>query len=177
MEFEKDPNNVVIARAGDNALIYRECNKLTPYIVAYGYNEERGDWCQGSYHDDLGRAYNEFHPEIIEGLTTRWHKDDVFYAACAEVEVDPDTVDDRLRDRMVAEFVNDKAWVKALHDRSIEVMNEMLHYWGLEKHDLIVDVLDEPVTRHQEEEMARAERWLASLKESRENENIRPITR
>lgn len=59
--------NIVLKEFGDTALLFRPQNNYEPFVVAYGYDKAAGEWSHGSYHTDLGHAFEEANPEIIEG--------------------------------------------------------------------------------------------------------------
>lgn len=46
----------VIYRGELAVILFREDCPEYPYVVAYGYSDERGDWSQGLYLDDLEDA-------------------------------------------------------------------------------------------------------------------------
>lgn len=48
-----------------------------PYVVAHGYDKATGEWSYGSYYGDLGHAFEEANPEIIEEACVRWEKGDI----------------------------------------------------------------------------------------------------
>ena len=49
----------VIWRGSRAAILLRRSNPYHPYVVAWGYDEEAGDWSHGSYHADLVEALRE----------------------------------------------------------------------------------------------------------------------
>lgn len=69
--------NIVLQRFGDTALLMRPGATYEPYVVAHGYDKATGEWSYGSYYGDLGHAFEEANPEIIEEACVRWHKDDI----------------------------------------------------------------------------------------------------
>ena len=71
-----DPKgNVVLARFGNDALIFRG-GPYEPYVVASGYDEQTGTWSHGTYYSDLSRAWDYIHPDILEEVTVKWMRDD-----------------------------------------------------------------------------------------------------
>lgn len=54
----------VIYRGKKAAVLFRQ-SPHQPYVVAHGYDEERGDWSQGSYLDDLKAAMAEADGEDV----------------------------------------------------------------------------------------------------------------
>ena len=58
--------NIVLKEFGDTALLFRPQNNYEPFVVAYGYDKAAGEWSHGSYHTDLGHAFEEANPEIID---------------------------------------------------------------------------------------------------------------
>ena len=62
---------------GDTALLFRPQNNYEPFVVAYGYDKAAGEWSHGSYHTDLGHAFEEANPEIIEDACVRWQRGDI----------------------------------------------------------------------------------------------------
>ena len=54
----------VIYRGQKAAVLFRQ-SPHQPYVVAHGYDEERGDWSQGSYLDDLKAAMAEADGEDV----------------------------------------------------------------------------------------------------------------
>lgn len=69
--------NIVLKEFGDTALLFRPQNNYEPFVVAYGYDKAAGEWSHGSYHTDLGHAFEEANPEIIEGACVRWQRGDI----------------------------------------------------------------------------------------------------
>lgn len=69
--------NIVLKEFGDTALLFRPQNNYEPFVVAYGYNKAAGEWSHGSYHTDLGHAFEEANPEIIEDACVRWQRGDI----------------------------------------------------------------------------------------------------
>lgn len=63
--------NIVLKEFGDTALLFRPQNNYEPFVVAYGYDKSAGEWSHGSYHTDLGHAFEEANPEIIEDACLR----------------------------------------------------------------------------------------------------------
>ena len=45
--------HVVIERNYDRAILLRENNEYEPYVVAWGYDEDTGEWSQGDYYPTL----------------------------------------------------------------------------------------------------------------------------
>lgn len=73
-----DPKGrIPIAEFDRCALLYRPENTYQPYVVAYGYDKDTGEWSHGSYYGDLGHAFDEANPEIIEEASVRWEIEDV----------------------------------------------------------------------------------------------------
>lgn len=54
-----------------------------PYVVAYGYDKETGEWSHGYYTSDLSYAFDRANPEILEEATIKWQRED-FEAALEE---------------------------------------------------------------------------------------------
>lgn len=69
--------NIVLKEFGDTALLFRPQNNYEPFVVAYGYDKAAGEWSHGSYHTDLGHAFEEANPEIIEDACVRWQRGDI----------------------------------------------------------------------------------------------------
>lgn len=69
--------NIVLKEFGDTALLFRPQNNYEPFVVAYGYDKAAGEWSHGSYHTDLGHAFEEANPEIIEDVCVRWQRGDI----------------------------------------------------------------------------------------------------
>lgn len=73
-----DPKGrIPIAEFDRCALLYRPENTYQPFVVAYGYDKDTGEWSHGSYYGDLGHAFDEANPEIIEDATVRWELEDI----------------------------------------------------------------------------------------------------
>ena len=72
--------NIVLKEFGDTALLFRPQNNYEPFVVAYGYDKAAGEWSHGSYHTDLGHAFEEANPEIIEDACVRWQRGDIAVA-------------------------------------------------------------------------------------------------
>lgn len=56
---ESRQGHVVIWRGSRAVILLRRGNPHHPYVVAWGYDEEMGDWSHGSYHADLVEALRE----------------------------------------------------------------------------------------------------------------------
>lgn len=54
-----------------------------PYVVAYGYDKETGEWSHGYYTSNLSYALDRANPEILEKATIKWQRED-FEAALEE---------------------------------------------------------------------------------------------
>lgn len=62
-----DPKgNVVLKDFGRNAVVFMPDSAHNPYVRAYGYDAETGEWGQGHYTDDLAQAWMEADPCYIE---------------------------------------------------------------------------------------------------------------
>lgn len=51
--------NILLAREGADALLFRRGESLREFVVAHNFNEETGRWSHGSYHSDLTAAVAE----------------------------------------------------------------------------------------------------------------------
>lgn len=110
MEFEDRGGRV-------DAFVFRggECS---PFVHAFDYDRESGEWSQGRYFSDPCRAYFAANPKIVEGTATWWERED-FARALEEAGIEPsdfniDVLIDRCRDM--------KGWL----DRAIVDGNEMI---------------------------------------------------
>ena len=56
-----------------------------PYVVAYGYDKETGEWSHGYYTSNLSYAVDRANPEILEEATIKWQRED-FEAALGSKE-------------------------------------------------------------------------------------------
>lgn len=63
--------NIVLKEFGDTALLFRPQNNYEPFVVAYGYDKAAGEWSHGSYHTDLGHAFEEANPEAHRAMRFR----------------------------------------------------------------------------------------------------------
>lgn len=72
----------VIYRGQKAAVLFRQ-TPHQPYVVAHGYDEERGDWSQGSYLDDLKAAMAEADGEDVPNRE-QWAPDADFLREAAE---------------------------------------------------------------------------------------------
>lgn len=62
-----DPKgNVVLGSFGKNAIVYMPDSTYNPYVRAFGYDPETGEWVQGHYTDDLAKAWLDADPDYIE---------------------------------------------------------------------------------------------------------------
>lgn len=52
-----------------------------PYVVAYGYDKETGEWSHGYYTSNLSYAVDRANPEILEEATIKWQREDFELAA------------------------------------------------------------------------------------------------
>lgn len=59
-----------------------------PYVVAYGYDKETGEWSHGYYTSNLSYAVDRANPEILEEATIKWQRED-FEAALEEKGLEP----------------------------------------------------------------------------------------
>lgn len=62
-----------------------------PYVVAYGYDKETGEWSHGYYTSNLSYAVDRANPEILEEATIKWQRED-FEAALEEKGLEPSKV-------------------------------------------------------------------------------------
>lgn len=76
----------VIYRGQKAAVLFRQ-TPHQPYVVAHGYDEERGDWSQGSYLDDLKAAMAEADGEDVPNRE-QWAPDADFLREAAEAIVE-----------------------------------------------------------------------------------------
>ena len=76
----------VIYRGQKAVVLFRQ-TPHQPYVVAHGYDEERGDWSQGSYLDDLKAAMAEADGEDASNLE-QWAPDADFLREAAEALVE-----------------------------------------------------------------------------------------
>lgn len=76
----------VIYRGQNAAVLFRQ-TPHQPYVVAHGYDEERGDWSQGSYLDDLKAAMAEADGEDVPNRE-QWAPDADFLREAAEAIVE-----------------------------------------------------------------------------------------
>lgn len=76
----------VIYRGQKAAVLFRQ-TPHQPYVVAHGYDEERGDWSQGSYLDDLKAAMAEADGEDVPNRE-QWAPDADFLREAAETIVE-----------------------------------------------------------------------------------------
>lgn len=84
-----DPKgHTVLARNADSALLFTSPDAPTPFVIACGYDEKTGEWASGLYRSDLGRAWEEFQPGIVESASIRWQRED-FEAALAQQGIEP----------------------------------------------------------------------------------------
>lgn len=100
-----------------DAFVFRggECS---PFVYAFDYDRETGEWSQGRYFSDPCRAYFAANPKIVEGSAIWWEREDfaraLEEAGIAPSDFDIDVLIDRCRDM--------KGWL----DRAIEDGNEMI---------------------------------------------------
>lgn len=69
--------DTMLAAFGEDALIFRGPQAVQPYVVARGYNPERGDWAAGTYYDSPVEAWCDANPEIIAGSALYWERGDI----------------------------------------------------------------------------------------------------
>lgn len=60
-----------------------------PYVVAYGYDMQTGEWSHGFYTADLSYAVERANPEVLDELTVKWQRED-FEATLEKDGYDPD---------------------------------------------------------------------------------------
>lgn len=112
------PQRVVLAREGDDALVFTGINSPEPFVVAHGYDEATNSWSHGSYYSDLGYAWDEFRPEIIEGATIRWERED-FEKALENQGIEP-------TDANVQALINETVDMRGLKDIATEHGSEYI---------------------------------------------------
>lgn len=69
--------DTLLASFGADALIFRGQQAVEPYVVAHGYNPERGDWAAGSYYSSPVDAWCEADPRAIAGSALYWEREDI----------------------------------------------------------------------------------------------------
>ena len=95
----------VIYRGQKAAVLFRQ-TPHQPYVVAHGYDEERGDWSQGSYLDDLKEAMME-----ADGLDKG--------TSASAWEPDPDFLREASK-----RLASDAAWPESYYERYLVAATE-----------------------------------------------------
>lgn len=114
-----DPKGrTVLARNGEDALLFTSPTSPTPYVIACGYDEATGEWASGLYRSDLGRAWDEFQPDIIEQATVRWQRQDLEQALMA-ADIPPTREN-------VNDLLSATEYMRGWEDVAIQNGNEML---------------------------------------------------
>lgn len=80
--------HIVLAHFGNNALIFEGEDSPRPYVCAWEYNDETGEYSDGTCFCDPGRAWNLINPEIIEDATIHWERRDLI-AALEDYGIEP----------------------------------------------------------------------------------------
>ena len=100
-----------------DALVFRG-GAISPFVYAYDYDAETGEWSQGRYFSDTARAYFAANPEIIEESAVWWQTADLARALKeAGLAATPGNIAD-----LMLEVRSMKGW----RDRAIEDGNEHL---------------------------------------------------
>lgn len=110
--------HVILARFGDDALLFRGESSPQPYVCAWGYDDKTGEWGHGTYYSDLGRAWDRIHPEIIEEASVRWQREDL-RATLIDQGIEP-------FDKVVNDFLYEVNHLRGWRDNAIESGNEFL---------------------------------------------------
>ena len=95
----------IIYRGQKAAVLFRQ-TPHQPYVVAHGYDEERGDWSQGSYLDDLKEAMME-----ADGLDKG--------TSASAWEPDPDFLREASK-----RLASDAAWPESYYERYLVAATE-----------------------------------------------------
>lgn len=73
-----DPKgNIVIEQFEDATALLFQPGNVQPFCVAENYNRATGEWSSGTYFGSVADAHDRANPEIIEGATVKWEKEDI----------------------------------------------------------------------------------------------------
>lgn len=134
MTVKLDPkgNAVLVEFASEggrvDALIFRGGNH-EPFVYAYGYDAETGEWAQGRYFSDPARAYFAANPEIIEESAVWWQLGD-YRAHLSHAGIEPTRSN-------VEQLKQSTHGMRGWADRATESGNEFIHetveeaFWAL----------------------------------------------
>lgn len=71
-EFNDSAYGTVAVLLRPKSAAYRAQTGLgDPYVVAYGYDKETGEWSHGYYTSNLSYALDRANPEILEEATIK----------------------------------------------------------------------------------------------------------
>lgn len=115
-----DPKGNVVLMSWDvkgriDAFLFRG-GGFQPFVYAYGYDPQSGEWSQGRYFSDPTAAYFAANPRIIENTATWWERED-FERALADQGVEPSPAN-------VADLIDEVRGMKGWRDRAIEAGND-----------------------------------------------------
>lgn len=121
----------VIYRGQKAAVLFRQ-TPHQPYVVAHGYDEERGDWSQGSYLDDLKAAMAEADGEDVPNHE-QWAPDADFLREAAEAIVESPWTADYYHKRYLVAATEWYAWhyLDNLDEIITSLSNDAGVDWGL----------------------------------------------
>lgn len=110
---------IVLAQFGNEALVFTGLNSPEPYVVAHNFDPETMTWGHGTYYSDLGRAWDEINPDIIEQATVRWSREDI-----REWLYDDEEIDDI--EAATDAILNDADYFQHWADQAIADVNEAI---------------------------------------------------
>ena len=106
-------HHTVIETKGNDALLLTNLDAPQPYVIAHNYDPGTGEWSQGSYFADLGKAYREFHPEII--VTTPF-----------EVVTKDSVLSQAKKHELWDSAMENKYWLQSGEARDTEILNKII---------------------------------------------------
>lgn len=85
-----DPKGrAVLARFGEDALVFQGEGAVQPFVVAYDYDPATGEWAYGSYYSCAANAWAEADPAVVRGGTGTWVWDTDLAEALEEAGHEP----------------------------------------------------------------------------------------
>ena len=76
-EYSPQKKLVVLEQFERCTLLFDPNEEASPFIVAFGFDEKTGSYKQFECFSDVSRAHDFADPDIIEGATIKWAREDI----------------------------------------------------------------------------------------------------